>query len=1077
MALDKELQLLINSLEKAGVKTTDFVNRLKSAEEANKSNVSIIREMERALASADDTATGLYDQLRNITGELQNQNFGLRKAQGAYGQLTTAAQKLAYDEQGISDLSKYQVSQLVEKIESNKKLLAEEAERLTTSESLADSTRLGLKLLQQEVKQMRDAKDVNGERMFNDQEINDLAQERLKTMSGLTDKQKVILASYYDEGKAASDLLDYARERLEEEKKISKAVGVTGALVEGTGALMERLGMRSGIFHDAMKDASEEMRHQAKLLGDNVTFMDKMRIAATGFSIVAKGFSAALFDPGVLVGKIVQGFLDVNKAAVEFTRLTGQNANAIAGLNARLATTVDFLETAAELTRKTGMNAAGIFTPDQLGQLAEAKNLLGLSADEAGNLGIRSKVAGTSIAGYKSGIVDAVNGYNDMNNSVVAHGQILKDVLNTSEGVALSLGGNPKKIAMAAAAARSLGMELSRVDDIAGNLMDFESSIQNELEAQLLTGKSINLAKARELALNNDLEGLSSELAKQGASAAEFSKMNRIQQESLAKALGMSRDELGKMAQQELLRAGASKEAQAAARGVTVEQLEQMNIQDRIQKSLDKLAQAFAPILDSIVPVVETLASMLQPVAQVIAAIAGPLGTAVKVLLTPVTFLANLLAKVANTGFGKVVIGITLVGVAITKLTGGIAGLGGAFGSMIKSVKGGLKNIWSSLTNPKETIAKIKETFTGITSSLKEGFKNAGKIQSKAGDWYDKDSPQGKMIQNMKKGGAADKVSEVSDKAADSAKKGSMVPKKAGQGIKDFLTNLAAGLKNMADGKVIGGAFALIPAALGLTSLLPAIPALIGLQFINGKAIKLALKGIGEGLKAFGSIVSKALPQVGLALLALAGIGAAMIPLTYALSKLAPLISAIGDVIKSAFEGIGSMLKSAGEGIALMLENISLEKVAALALLGPALISASGGLGVFSIAALLAVPGINALSRIASLGPGLDLAGNGITAMAEGVAKLASALNSLETAKLEEVKDLIATTAIAAPAVAATGAITSLIQGISGDDSSTSDPAMIEKLDAILSAIQAGGNVYIDGNKAGQAQVLGTYRQ
>jgi len=33
----------------------------------------------------------------------------------------------------------------------------------------------------------------------------------------------------------------------------------------------------------------------------------------------------------------------------------------------------------------------------------------------------------------------------------------------------------------------------------------------------------------------------------------------------------------------------------------------------------------------------------------------------------------------------------------------------------------------------------------------------ANKVQSKAGDWYKKDSPQGKMIQNMKKGGIKQK--------------------------------------------------------------------------------------------------------------------------------------------------------------------------------------------------------------------------------------------------------------------------------------------------------------------------------
>ena len=54
---------------------------------------------------------------------------------------------------------------------------------------------------------------------------------------------------------------------------------------------------------------------------------------------------------------------------------------------------------------------------------------------------------------------------------------------------------------------------LETVDGIASSLLNFEESIQNELEAELLIGKDINLEKARLLALNNDLAGLSSELA------------------------------------------------------------------------------------------------------------------------------------------------------------------------------------------------------------------------------------------------------------------------------------------------------------------------------------------------------------------------------------------------------------------------------------------------------------------------------------------------------------------------------------------------------------------------------------
>lgn len=103
----------------------------------------------------------------------------------------------------------------------------------------------------------------------------------------------------------------------------------------------------------------------------------------------------------------------------------------------------------------------------------------------------------------------------------------------------------------------------------------------------------------------------------------------------------------------------------------------------------------------------------------------------------------------------------------------------------------------------------------------------------------------------------------------------------------------------------------------------------------------------------------------------------------------------------------------------------------------------------------------------------LSSVGASLTAVAAGIGAMAVALNSLETEKLEELKGLVMTTAFAAPMVAATGAITSMIQGISGGgDQSKSDPAMIEKLDAILAAIKEGGDVYIDGNKAGQSLML-----
>ena len=50
-----------------------------------------------------------------------------------------------------------------------------------------------------------------------------------------------------------------------------------------------------------------------------------------------------------------------------------------------------------------------------------------------------------------------------------------------------------------------------------------------EMEAELLTGKELNLEKAREAALNNDNVTLMEEISKNFGSMEEFGKMNRIQ--------------------------------------------------------------------------------------------------------------------------------------------------------------------------------------------------------------------------------------------------------------------------------------------------------------------------------------------------------------------------------------------------------------------------------------------------------------------------------------------------------------------------------------------------------------------
>jgi len=478
---------------------------------------------------------------------------------------------------------------------------------------------------------------------------------QLATKKGnLSDKEKEALQTSL---KARGDFNDELDRALEVEQKVNREIGLAGVALKGFANLMSKAGLGdlSKPFADAI-DKTKDARRQIQFYNDAIKELENKANRSTEEEEVLKfhknqvkelstqtnkyknilsSLKEQLTMTNLVDGaitKIVSEYFNVNKAAVEYTRLTGQNATATAGLNSNLATSAQVLTLMAELTKQTGIAAGAIFSADDLGRLAEAQNLLGLSAEQAGNLGVRSKLAGKSIEDYEKGIVKTTNNYNKLNNNAISHGVVMQDVLNVSDDIALSLGNSDTAITKAAASARGLGLSLEKVDQIASSLMDFETSIGYELEAQLLTGKNINLSKAREYALTNDLAGLSEELKKNGASAAEFANMGRIEQEGLAKALGMSRGELAKSVMMQETAKNLTDEQRANAMGVTIDQMKQMEIQQKIEQSLAKLAQAFAPILDAMIPIVEAIISVIGPVAKMVASLSSGIAPFIKYL-------------------------------------------------------------------------------------------------------------------------------------------------------------------------------------------------------------------------------------------------------------------------------------------------------------------------------------------------------------------------------------------------------------------------------------------------------------
>ena len=198
------------------------------------------------------------------------------------------------------------------------------------------------------------------------------------------------------------------------------------------------------------------------------------------------------------------------------------------------------------------------------------KQFVGISAN-TGLTGENAAKLASSIQSIQGGTLEtSLNTIEIFKNLADAEGisskLVLEDLASDTETFAKFAKDGGKNLASASIESKKLGMELSSVAGIAEKLLDFESSIEAQMNAQVLLGRSINLDKARELSLAGDLEGLAKEIKSQVGSQAEFEAMNVVQREAFAEALGLNVVDLGKMVR------GVDTEAQLAQKRAELEE-------------------------------------------------------------------------------------------------------------------------------------------------------------------------------------------------------------------------------------------------------------------------------------------------------------------------------------------------------------------------------------------------------------------------------------------------------------------------------------------------------------------------
>ena len=125
--------------------------------------------------------------------------------------------------------------------------------------------------------------------------------------------------------------------------------------------------------------------------------------------------------------------------------------------------------------------------------------------------------------------------------------QVLEDMATNAEMLSKFSDGTAEGMARAAIQAQKLGINLSKAGQIADSLLNLESSIASEFEASVLIGRDLNFDRARNLALNNDIEGAMKDIVDQLGSEEEFNRLNAIQRQALADSIGVGVEDLASM--------------------------------------------------------------------------------------------------------------------------------------------------------------------------------------------------------------------------------------------------------------------------------------------------------------------------------------------------------------------------------------------------------------------------------------------------------------------------------------------------------------------------------------------------
>ena len=593
-----------------------------------------------------------FDNLRSAAAEVANLAAEQQRALSSLGEstaLTTNA--LQQQARAARDLAGF----TAEELKSKNALNTLENRRTQSTQSLA-------KLQQEEARRIQKVEQL--------QQAVTRAQDRALTASVANERTaKANLVLRQRELTAAQEGLDITRQGISSSKQLLKNTedlikakkvldsqtrffDKLESTVKAIPAAGEAL---SGPFSKASAAAKEMAEKGAGRMNANLA----------GATTLVKEL-ATMLGPVAVLGALFK----VSDQAAQINRQLGLGTEAAARTRDRFAeiaqqsgssrfNTEKLVQANANLNQTIGTSVE--FSGQMLKSFIELTEYMGVSNEAAAKLATLGKITGQTSSEFAGNLALSVANANKANGVFVSTASAFEKIKNLSATTLLNLRRNPQALGEAIVLTEKLGLSFEQLKSTSQSLLDFESSISNELEAELLTGRQLNLERARSAALRGDDVTLARELARQVGNVAEFERMNVIQRESLAKAFGMSADQMGEMLIKQELMNKLGNEAknltneQAAAikkmiddnPGMTPQQaLVQLQTQEsatkKFQDAVAKLKNVFTDIVSFLSPIVDKFGSFISSIASsglakilMSGAILVSLGAALKNMIMP----------------------------------------------------------------------------------------------------------------------------------------------------------------------------------------------------------------------------------------------------------------------------------------------------------------------------------------------------------------------------------------------------------------------------------------------------------